>query len=683
MRTILKSLHIENFKGVKDKTYEFGKTTRVSGMNRRGKTTIGAAWYWLMSDKNYELVSNPNIRPDNVEDCIPTVTATVDVGGKEITLSKMQKRKVGKPDANGVSKVTITNTYEINSVPKTERDFKVYLEELGFDFGKFLICSHPNVFTKDLSLKKKQDEMRKSLFAMASEKTDLEIAQMNKETADVAKLLESYKFEEIEAMNNASKKKAVEQLDAIPNQIIGLEKAKVDIDVAEQELAKADLTRKIADLDSKIANSGSAIGDLRSREMQLQFDMSGIMQTMSGELSAKRRKLDDAIFDAGKKVDDLSNQIKIAENAIKLNDRSISDADAERKKLGEQYNAEKAKVFDETPFLFDESKWVFDESSTVCSLCGQTLPEDKVEQLKANFEQKKAKARELLKRQRDNAYDDFNIGREGALNGLIKDGNGCKSVIKYKTKKNAELQQSIESLENQEQETLAKKDELSKQLSRLPEEAEYSQNAEYVKLKAEHDKVLAELAKTDSLDHDELMFQFEEEKADLQAQLDNVNKIIAQAENNVRIDEQIADMQQKQREYGQAKADAEKILYQLKEVSKRKNELLVEEINQHFGIVRWKLFDFQKNGEYKEVCIPTVLDEETGIYKVFGDTTNTGREIEAKLDICNSFQKFFNMYVPIFLDGAESINDEYVPVVDTQLILLTVSKDKQLKVEGV
>ena len=136
MKMILKSLHLENFKGVKDKAYEFGKTTRVSGMNRRGKTTIGAAWYWLMSDKNYELVSNPNIRPDNIEDCIPTVTADVDVDGKEITLSKMQKRKVGKPDANGVSKVTITNTYEINSVPKTERDFKAYLEELGFDFGK-------------------------------------------------------------------------------------------------------------------------------------------------------------------------------------------------------------------------------------------------------------------------------------------------------------------------------------------------------------------------------------------------------------------------------------------------------------------------------------------------------------------------------------------------------------------
>lgn len=681
MRMILKSLHMENFKGVKDKTYEFGKTTRVSGMNRRGKTTIGAAWYWLMSDKNYELVSNPNIRPDNIEDCIPTVTADVDVSGKEITLSKMQKRKVGKPDKNGVSKITITNTYEINSVPKTERDFKAYLEELGFEFDKFLICSHPNVFTKDLSLKKKQDEMRKYLFTMASKKTDLEIAQMNKETADVAKLLESYKFEEIEAMNNASKKKAVEQLDAIPNQIIGLEKAKVDIDVAEQELAKTDLTRKISEIDGKIANSGSAIGDLRSREMQLQFDMSGITQTMSRELSAKRRKLDDAIFDADKKIDDLSNQIKIAENQIKLNERDMTDADAERKDLGVKYNAEKAKTFDETPYLFDESKWVFDGNTTVCSLCGQKLPDDKIEQIKADFEARKAKAKadaeEKLKADRVT----FEKEKQAELNRINAVGTEKRKLIVALTKKNAELQQSIESLKKQEQETLAKKDELSKQLSQLPEEADYSQNAEYVKLKAEHDKVLAELAKTDSLDHDELMFQLEEEKADLQAQLENVNKIIAQAENNVRIDEQIADMQHKQSEYGQAKADAEKILYQLKEVSKRKNELLVEEINQHFGIVRWKLFDFQKNGEYKEVCIPTVLDEETGIYKVFGDTTNTGREIEAKIDICNSFQKFFNMYVPIFLDGAESINDEYVPAVDTQLILLSVSADKQLKVD--
>jgi chromosome segregation ATPase len=679
---ILKSLHIENFKGVKDKTYEFGKTTRVSGMNRRGKTTIGSAWYWLMSDKNYELVSNPNIRPDNVEDCIPTVTANVGVDEKEITLSKMQKRKVGKPDKNGVSKVTITNTYEINSVPKTERDFKAYLEELGFEFDKFLICSHPNVFTKDLSFKKKQDEMRKSLFAMASEKTDLEIAQMNKETADVAKLLESYKFEEIEAMNNASKKKAVEQLDAIPNQIIGLEKAKVDVDVAEQELAKADLTRRIAECDKKIAGADHSLDELRDKEMRLQLDISGITQTMNRELSNRRYEIDADLCGCKDELKHLEQTISLKENKIVGNEKAITDADAERKKIGEKYNAEYAKAFDEAPYLFDESKWVFDENSTVCSLCGQKLPEDKIEQLKADFESRKEKAKadaeEKLKAKRFK----FDTDKKVELNRLNTIGTEKKELITELTKKNADLNTEIDALKKQEQDAIAKKEELSKQLSEIPSEADYTQNEDYVKLKAERDKVLADIEKLESDGADKIVTDLKVEKADLQSQLDEVNKIIAQAENNVQIDDKIADMQHKQNEYGQAKADAERILYQLKEVSKRKNKLLVEEINQHFGIVRWKLFDFQKNGEYKEVCIPTVLDEETGIYKVFGDTTNTGREIEAKIDICNSFQKFFNMYVPIFLDGAESINDEYVPAVDTQLILLTVSEDKQLKVEA-
>lgn len=672
MKATLKSLHLENFKGAKDKTYEFGKTTRVSGMNRLGKTTIATAWFWLLADKNYELVSNPNIRPDDVEECVPTVTAVLDVDGKEITIAKMQKREVSKPNANGVSKVAFNNTYKINSVPKAEKDFKAYMEELDFSFDNFLVCSHPDVFTG-----KKQTDMRKVLFKMASAKTDAKIAAMSEDTADVAKLLESYKFEEIEAMNNASKKKAVEQLDAIPNQIIGLEKAKVDVDVAEQELAKAVLEKQIAEVDRKIAGAGNAVGSLQQEEMQLQFDMSGIMQTMNMELSKKRSSTDGLICDCNYEIDRTNSLISAKEKQIADNTKAIADADTERKKLGEQYNAEKAKEFDETRYLFDESKWVFDESTTVCSLCGQKLPEDKIEQLKADFEEKKAnekkRCRDLVIELRKMFDDDKNR----KLEEIKTHGFEQKRIIEDLTDKNASLQSEIDALKKQEQETTAKKDELSKQLAEIPQEADYTQNEEYVKLNARHKEVLAEIERLQAADDAALAAALEAEKTDLRLRLEEVNKIIAQDANNVRIDEQIADMQHKQREYEQVKADAEKILYQLKEVSKRKNELLVVEINQHFGIVSWKLFDYQKNGEYKEVCIPMVDGKE------FGVTTNTGREIQAKLDICNSFQKFFDMYVPIFLDGAESLNDEYIPAVDTQLILLTVTEDKQLKVEGV
>ncbi len=670
MKAALKSLHLENFKGTKDKTYEFGKTTRVSGMNRLGKTTIATAWFWLLADKNYELVSNPNIRPDDVEECVPTVTAVLNMGGKEVTIAKMQKRKVGKPDANGISKVTLTNTYEINSVPKTERDFKADLEELGLAFDNFLVCSHPDVFTGQ-----KQADMRKVLFKMASTKTDAEIAATSEDTADVAKLLESYKFEEIEAMNNASKKKAVEQLDAIPNQIIGLEKAKVDVDVAEQELAKADLERKIAEADQKIASAGNAVENLRQEEIQLQFDMSIITQAMSRELSAKRRELENSLENYNPVVENIRKNISKTEGQIADNTKAIADADTERKKLGEQYNAEKVKIFDETYCLFDAKKWVFDESTTVCSLCGQKLPEDKIEQLKADFERRKEEAREDAMRKLRDAKNNFVAQKNSNLEEIKKKGFVQKDLIDELTKKNADLQVVIDDLKEQEKVAAEHKEELSKQLAEIPEEADYSQNEEYVKLNARHNEVLAEIERLQAADDAEIVASLKIEKEDLKSQLEGINKIIAQAANNIRIDEQIADMQHKQREYEQVKADAEKILHQLKEVSKRKNALLVEEINQHFGIVSWKLFDYQKNGEYKEVCVPMVDGKE------FGVTTNTGREIQAKLDICNSFQKFFDMYVPIFLDGAESLNDEYIPAVDTQLILLTVTEDMQLKVE--
>lgn len=672
MKAALKSLHLENFKGTKDKTYEFGKSTRVRGMNRLGKTTIATAWFWLLADKNYELVSNPNIRPDDVEECVPTVTAVLDVDGKKITIAKMQKRKVGKPDTNGISKVTLTNTYEINSVPKTERDFKADLEELGLIVDNFLVCSHPDVFTGQ-----KQADMRKILFKMASAKTDAEIAATSEDTADVAKLLESYKFEEIEAMNNASKKKAVEQLDAIPNQIIGLEKAKVDVDVAEQELAKADLERKIAEVDKKIASAGNSVENLRQEEMQLQFDMSIITQDMSRELSAKRRELENSLENYDPVVENIRKNISKTEGQIADNIKAIADADTERKKLGEQYNAEKVKVFDETPYLFDESKWVFDESTTVCSLCGQTLPVEKIEQLKADFESRKEKARADATKRLADAKNDFVATTNSNFEEIKVKGFAKKNLIEELTKKNVDLQAIIDDLKEQEKVAAARKEELSKQLAEIPEEADYTQNEEYVMLNTRHNEVLAEIERLQAADDAEIVVSLKIEKEDLKSQLEEINKIIAQAANNIRIDEQIADMQKKQREYEQAKADAEKILHQLKEVSKRKNALLVEEINQHFGIVSWKLFDYQKNGEYKEVCVPMVDGKE------FGVTTNTGREIQAKLDICNSFQKFFDMYVPIFLDGAESLNDEYIPAVDTQLILLTVTEDKQLKVEGV
>ena len=94
-------------------------------------------------------------------------------------------------------------------------------------------------------------------------------------------------------------------------------------------------------------------------------------------------------------------------------------------------------------------------------------------------------------------------------------------------------------------------------------------------------------------------------------------------------------------------------------------------------MVDFKLFDYQKNGEYKEVCVPQYKGKDMRV------STNTGLEMAMKLDIIEGLQKFYGLYFPVFLDKAESLSDETLKQIDMpcQLILLKVTEGEKLKVE--
>lgn len=677
MKITIKSIHIENFKGIKMLDVTFSGKTKISGQNAVGKTTIFDAFTWLLFNKNSSGEEKFNVRPlnegirvDNVE---IKVSAILDVDGKEVELSKTQKQNwVKKRGTDTAVLQGNVNSFEIDGYPKSEADFKAYVSELAQSEEMFKMLTNPQYFS---SLKWK--DQRDILMKLVSEVSDVELAQTDAKYAPLLSELEKApstddiraKFSK--ALNEWKKKQA-----EIPVRIDEAMKSKVDIDVAEQELAKVDLVRRIAECDKKMENAGSALGDLRSKEMQLQFDMSGMEQTMNRELSNKRSIMDAELRDCKNELEHFAVTISLKEKQISDNEKTITDADAERKKLGEQYNSEKAKAFDETPYLFDESKWVFDESTTICSLCGQKLPADKIEQLKADFESRKEKAKagaeEKLKAERFK----FDTDKKIELNRLITLGNEKKDLITELTKKNADLNTEIDDLKKQEQDAIAKKEELSKQLSELPEEADYSQNEEYVKLKVEHDKVFAKIEKLESEGADSVVDELKAEKSDLQAQLNEVNAIIAKASMNVEIDERIAELQAEQKEIGQKVADQEQMLYLLEEFIRFKLDKVSESINSHFKTVNFKLFEMQLNGGMKDCCECTVNG-------VPYSTLNSGHRIVAGLDIIRSLSELYGVSVPIFVDNAESLNEFNVPDMDAQLILLSVSEDKQLKVEGV
>lgn len=678
MKLKIRSLHMENFKGIKSLDVNFSNKTSIKGQNAAGKTTIFDAFTWLLFNKNSAGEEKFNVRPldkdgnriDNVE---IKVVAVLDVDGKEIELSKVQKQNwVKKRGTDTVALQGNVNSFEIDGYPKSEADFKEYISSLAQSEDMFKMLTNPQYFS---SLKWK--DQRDILMRLVTDVSDVELAQTDAKYAQLLGELEKApSTDDIRAKFQKALTEWKKKQSEIPVRIDEAEKSKVDVDVAEQELAKVDLVRRIAECDKKMENAGSALGDLRSKEMQLQFDMSGMEQTMNRELSNKRSIMDAELRDCKNELEHFAVTISLKEKQISDNEKTITDADAERKKLGEQYNSEKAKAFDETPYLFDESKWIFDESTTVCSLCGQKLPADKIEQLKADFEERKTKAKADAKRKLNDSKSDFITQKESNLEEIKAYGFAKKNLIEELTKKNADLQMEIDSLKKQEQGTFTNKEELCKLLSEIPEEADYSQNEEYVKLKTEHDKILADIAKLESEGADKVVTDLKAEKTNLQAQLDEVNKVIAQAANNIMIDDRIETLHDEQKEIGQKVADQEQMLYLLEEFIRFKLDKVSESINSHFKTVNFKLFEMQLNGGMKDCCECTVNG-------VPYSTLNSGHRIVAGLDIIRSLSELYGVSVPIFVDNAESLNEFNVPDMDAQLILLSVSEDKQLKVEGV
>lgn len=659
-------IHMENFKGYIDKTVEFGGTTLISGMNGTGKSTIRDAHFWLWVDKDGDLRSNPNIRPNDGRECIPRVEETWEIDGATVTVAKMQKRTVGKPNDKGISKVTLTNTYEINGVPKTERDFRKDLTERGFDFDRFLPLSHPDVFTGQ-----KAADMRKVLFDTVESKSDQEVAEITNGCADVADLLNTYKVEEIEAMNKASMKKAEEQIKAIPNQIIGLEKAKVDIDTAELELQRNSLKEQIADCERKIADGSTELSKAQDGMIELQFEINGMYQQANDKLIAERRELQSKVDEAGNAFNEAERKHKAANADIDRLNKSIEQLKDEKQRLVELWQTEN----DKEPEPFEELP-PLDESSLICPTCGQSLPEDLKAQRIVDYEKRK----EQHRKDYESAKEFLEQVKENKLAEITEQGNSTVTAITASKETIANLEKLIEQYKTDKIRFNAEKTKAMEELSKLPEKPDMSGNQEYERLCNELNTKKQAIESIGQVDY---TAQFKVKIEELREELSSVESQIAKSENNVRIDEQIESLRRQKLDYEQKKADAEKILYQLSLVSKAKNEMLSEEINSHFELVRWKFFDYRKNSEYVETCIPEVWDDKTETYKEIGNSANTGLEIRGKLDIIKGLQNFFEHNYPVFIDGAESLDYESTEKIkmDCQIIFLSVNENRELKVE--
>lgn len=643
MNITIEKIELKNFKGCKSATYEFnGKSASVLGKNGVGKTTIATAMYWTLVDCDYSLASNPPVFPLEVEECDPTVRISLNIDGKPIEVARIQHRTVKKSKTGGADSVSFSNTYEVNSVEYGLRDFKSKMEEYGFDFDLFLPLSHPDVFTS-----KKSDEMRKVLFSMASAKTDKEIADQVDGVEELSKLLENYTVEEVKAMQNSTLRKIKEEYgkdgEILRAKISGMEQSKTEIDVAELELAKNSLNKQIAENKAKQEDIGKffkeqeeAHKEISALKQQLQD-----FQAKANEENVEKRK------SLQLKISSKTDTIKSLKDVIDGNNREISRCEAdiatelsERDRLAEKWKSVKNEKFD--------------ENTAICPTCHREFPEEEKERLLSEFEKTKAERLSKIEKEGTDLKNDIEDTKKVMVN-LIKDNKSSEEII-------GNLEEEIS--------------ELKQQLSELPSEIDISDTPEYKEIKKQISEKEESLKQGDS--ETTVSQQLRAEYDDLQNQLIEVEKQIALSVKNSAIDEDIAGLRAKQKEYEQQKCDCEKILDQLKTVEKRKNEMLQDEVNVNFKLVKFRLFDYLKNGDVVNDCTPTIDG------KSINHHSNGALRVLAKLDIISGLQRYYGQFYPVFADDFSLVTSgtENRIDMDCQLIKLKAVEDvNALKIE--
>lgn len=662
----VREIRLTDFKGQSEKKIGFGHRAIVSGKNGCGKTTLADAFMWVFCDKDYSLKSNPDIRPDDGRECLPRVDVDLVIDGKPVSVAKFQKRTESKPKDGKPGKVALSNKYEINGVPKAERDFKADLKERGFDFDNFLMLSHMEIFT-DL----KDADVRKILFSMSdgAGKSDLEIAKTVPDCAELVPLLETYKADEIKAMNSATLKKAEEQLKAIPNQIIGMEQSKVDTDVAELELQKNALQEQLSDLEKQIAQAGN------EKAGEIKAELAGLRTKLLEIDSKAKANLLEQKSSVCNKVSTLELDRNIKTSELNRKTSALESLRAQKKDLLEklqnartQYPKIKDTEWDNTALECVKSE-TFKDADTICPTCGQNLPAEQIEQLKSRFEQKK---QERINQQLK-AKEEWEQDKKRKLDEVIQVGNKAYADMKEAHKQEETLTSEISKLTDELEQIKTSLDAENKNLEAIPKEPDLSGNAEYQQILASIKEKQQELNSLD--DGEEAKKQLSEQLSGKKQELAAVNQRIGEANNNVRIDEQIEKLQESQKQYAQSKSDAQMILDELKSLSMAKNTALEDAVNKYFDGVKAKLFDTQKNGEVVDACIWYVQDKDGNWKKLIGNA-NTALMMKGKIAIMDGLQKFYGVSYPIFVDCAAELDNSSLAGIkaDAQLIFLKVTE---------
>lgn len=617
--------------------------TEISGVNETGKSTIKRAIQYIFGcrDENGKEISGirPHDKEGNDLDGDITAMVTVEADGEEKVLKKVCRQNYNK---KGEFTGNVTD-YSINDIPKKQSDFDSFLEECVCDKNRFSLCI--NAMTL---LLKCDTEQRAILSETFGKHSNDDICDLYQEFAPLKSVLHDGTVDELKKRCNTQlygtrgrngSKGLQDQLEEIPSRIDEVSRQRVNIDLAELELQKNALLEKLNDNIEQQNDNQKRMEEydkLSDGIIELKMKLADLGHEAYEKNAKKREELNELLSAVKEDAHVLDGKINNAVRVIEIQKEEIEDF--KKKKELQKILWERAK------------SRTFDESTLVCSYCGQEYPEEKKEQLRAEFEAHKAE--ELEK--------------------ITENGTRFAEEINRLSKNISEANVILEGLNTERNAKTSEIMKLEEQLKAIPAKADVSSTDEYKAIQSQIAE--KEAAMNRYADMQSMRIELKCAEEEIRAEIERVNRKLDSVSINESIDKRIAELEQERRDIAQSITDVQAQLDLLKRFSRKKNELLEVDVNEYLEFCHVKMFRPLVNGDTEECC--------DFIYKgePYSRNMNHGAKILTEIDICRAFQKKCGVELPIMTDDTESLDPWRIPQIDSQLIMFRRSDDKELKV---
>lgn len=617
-----KKLAYQGFRG-QSREIEFSDSvTTITSRNGKGKSTVLNAFLFLLTGYDQEDRNNFNIF-DNNEDYSPenighvSVTGEFDVDGERLSLSRRASQSWKKTDEGDFTRSNDTYEYYVDDLSVSATKYRTTVEDI---FGKGCFLK----FMLNISYYQQVDdwkELRKAFSVMAGDITmqdmkgdySLVADDLKKNSAEALRKSYNNRIRDLEEKKD-KKLTEIKAYNETKPKIEDIEAAEAEVETLKEERAKIEERQKalVGQNDSYVAKRKEEEDAISAKRREMEEARVKYEREEQAKFSEMERKLQDA-KESNRRLYHRRQTMKMEIDNMKSIAESIS---AQLENLREENKRINARQFE-----------------NVCPECGQPYIGDKLED--------KIKA--------------FNIKKQADKEANINRGVAKKKELEDVQNKIAETETALAELKNIKTDDLEQAI-LDAQRNIVPfDDSEYMRE---INAMESSKTAIPDIPESRQLQErvGEINTRIEQvlSESPKRSELERINGVVKQITAEVEMINRdiVSNMQMK------SKVEAYQREYA---------DIIKNRVNLNFNKVTVVMTQYNKSGGIEDCC-KLMLDGVT-------DTNNYASKILIGVELAQAFQKHFGKELPLFIDNAESLDKENVPMHPQRVLLVRSDND--------